>query len=88
MPKLKSRLSKRLGNMADDIQIGGDIGFRALAMAAVLAEGTNSLTSDQRRDMERLIVRANKLLADLDDFWERYPTLHDQRADLAGNDDR
>jgi hypothetical protein len=75
MPKQKKRLEKRLESMAEDIQIGGDVNFRSMGCAVVLGEMSGTLTDEHRRHMERLLKRADRLIADLIDFWDDHPEL-------------
>jgi hypothetical protein len=66
----KKSLSEQLRLMADDIQIGGDTNFKAFS---ILASG--NLTDDQKKDIKRMLGRANRLLRDLGEFWDRHPEL-------------
>lgn len=75
MPKKKKPLSSRLQDMSEDIQISGDVNFRAMGCAAVLGDATGTLTDTDRRDMERLLCRANRLLNALEAFWNRHEDL-------------
>lgn len=44
MPTKKKPLEKRLQQMSEDIQIGGDVNFRAMGCAVVLGEATKTLS--------------------------------------------
>jgi hypothetical protein len=75
MPKKKLSLEKRLEQMSEDIQIGGDVNFRAIGCAVVLARSTGVLSPKVVREAESLLRRANRLLDDLTEFWGRHPEL-------------
>jgi len=69
--------------MSEDIQIGGDVGFRAIGIAVVMAEGRNALTDEHRKTVELLLGRANRLLSDLDGFFDKHPEMYDMRQNLV-----
>ena len=72
----KKQLTERLSLMAEDIEIGGVTNFKAIAVALVIAGGTaKPLLAEYEKDAERLLKRADRLLGDLIDFWDRHPEL-------------
>ena len=71
----REELRNQLSTMADDIQIGGDCNFRAMAVAFDRASANGTLTQRHTAHMTRLVGRANKLLFMLNQFWRDHPEL-------------
>lgn len=77
-------LCQRLDEMSDDIQIGGDVNFRAMSIVAKKAD----LTKKQVREIQRLLDLADTLITHLVGFWDKFPELKDvaDPAEIAGTD--
>ena len=78
MSKEKQSLDERLESMADDMMIGGESCFRA--MSVVLRLSNCVVSPEQKKQMERLMRRADRLLSALHKFWRDNTDL-DEKAD-------
>lgn len=73
MKQTNKQLAQLLQTASEDIQISGGINFRSMGIAVLIVG--NHLTSEQKKDLRKLLRKADDLIEQLQEFWEKHPSL-------------